>query len=93
MKGWKRSSFKSYWYALECLPPASMTAAGFLLGEPQDHFSTTGEPRFWGYVQTGSERATPRTDKYYKSTVPMTVGEFAKINRTDFAPAAKKESA
>ena len=67
---WKYVNKEQFYYALECLPPATGTAGwrDFLIGEPYDHDALNGKPRYQGYRRVGKQ--------YFQSSRPMTVTEF-----------------
>ena len=71
---WDPSSADQYDAMLGCLPPIDWTAAGFLVGEPDDHDAGNGQPRFQAYrcIATGT---TPR---YYRASRPLTRAEFTR---------------
>lgn len=65
---WTETTEKEYWEMLEVLPPAAMMLGCFLVGEPCDHHSGNGQPRFQGYLKRG--------EKYFSGNRPMTRAEF-----------------
>lgn len=66
---WADITEEQYNEALECLPPAAMSAGGFLVGEPSDHHAGTGAPRFAAYFRQGQQ--------FVASSRPLTRKEFA----------------
>jgi hypothetical protein len=67
---WHVTTEERYHEMLNVLPPAMWIAGGFLVGEPDDHHAGTGQPRFRGYRQIGSD--------YFVSSRPMTRAELRK---------------
>lgn len=65
---WEPITEERYNELLECLPPASWTGNGFLVGEPYDHHAITGQPRFQACIKRGKD--------YLASSRPMTKAEF-----------------
>lgn len=65
---WEETTQKSYWAALEALPPLLLSDKGFLMGEPMDHDIATGRPRYQAYRN--------RAARYEVSSRPMTTQEF-----------------
>ena len=76
MVNWKKSSKKRYWDMLECLPPAAMSGFGFLVGEPADHRSANGAPRYAAFAEY------PR-GRFFESVEPMTITEFNILSPRD----------
>lgn len=69
---WTPITAEQYEEYLCVLPPRIMTDAGFLVGEPFDHDSPEGLPRYGAYVQ--------HNGSYWYAGV-MTVREFRNIPR------------
>lgn len=65
---WREIDEERFTWMLECVPPAAMRGARFLVGEAYDHHALTGEARFHGYKQEGA--------RYFETTRPITVREF-----------------
>jgi len=65
---WCLSTEEQYDEMLNVLPPAAFHRGGFLVGEPDDHDCTSGQPRYTAYRRYG--------DKFYKANRPMTCKEF-----------------
>ncbi len=65
---WEETTEEKFEYALECLPPVFIGNGGFLQGEPSDHHSLNGFPRYQGYKKKGN--------KYLASSRPVTVKEM-----------------
>ena len=65
---WHPTTEEIYNRMLECLPPASWTDKGFLVGEPDDHHAITGQPRYQAFLKRGND--------YLKSNRPLTKAEF-----------------
>ena len=65
---WDACTEEVYDRMLEVLPPASMRAGGFLVGEPSDHEADTGRPRYAAYRQWDSE--------CFAASRPLTIPEF-----------------
>lgn len=61
-----------FWEMLGVLPPEIQERGGFLVGEPYDHCTQTGRPRFAGFWEVDG--------KFYESTRPITVKEFKSID-------------
>jgi hypothetical protein len=77
---WKLSDSESYWYGLECLPPAMQTSVGFLVGEPYSHRTcgVSGRPdtaTFTAFAEIG--------EAYFKAVEPMTCREFMRLCAAD----------
>lgn len=70
---WNETTEEQYDYALDVLPPAYMGNLGFLVGEPMDHFSADGRPRYEGYRRING--------KYLVSSRPLTIAEFKAVGR------------
>lgn len=68
---WSEVTEDRYMEMLEVLPPAIMTRAGFLVGEPWDHHATTGQPRYAAFMA--------KMGKYYEASRPMTIKEFKSL--------------
>ena len=64
---------------LGVLPPALMTAIGFLVGEPMDHRYCTVtkvvRPRYAAFVRYG--------ERFFESAFAMTIPEFKAVTMTD----------
>lgn len=65
---WIECERSEYTEMLNCLPPVCWSDAGFMVGEPYDHCTKTGRPRFQAYRKNGTH--TKRASR------PMTVPEF-----------------
>ena len=65
---WEPVSEERYDEMLEVLPPAAYGSGGFLVGEPWDHHTLTGRPRYQAFIKRGHE--------YLTSNRPMTKAEF-----------------
>jgi hypothetical protein len=69
---WMKATERRYWEMLEVLPPAIMTGAGFLVGEPMDHgrcsITRSVLPRYSAFVEKGGE--------FFEARDPMTIPEF-----------------
>lgn len=65
---WLDSTEESYYYSLECLPPAYQGHGGFLVGEAYDHAADTGEPMFTAFRKVGSQ--------FFMANRPLTIREF-----------------
>ena len=65
---WEPITEETYNRMLECLPPASWTGKGFLVGEPDDHHAITGQPRYRAYLKNDGDHLV--------SNRPLTKAEF-----------------
>lgn len=72
---WVETTREQYEEMLNCLPPAdyNKTFTAFLVGEPTDHHTGNGRPRYEGYEM--------RASKYWHSNRPMTRAEFRQETR------------
>lgn len=68
---WKRISKSRFWEMLEVLWPAYWDTNGFLVGEPWDHNSEDGSPRFAAF-----KGAANGNGPFFEANRPMTVKEF-----------------
>jgi hypothetical protein len=68
---WHETTAEQFEEMLGCVPPELRIRGGFLVGEPCDHFSVTGAPRFRGYLQRG--------ERFYRSSRPLTCAEFRTV--------------
>lgn len=72
---WDPTTAEKYQDMLEVLPPAMWGGDAFLVGEPDDHDASTGEPRFQAYRKRG--------DLFWVASRPMTRAELrAFLNQT-----------
>lgn len=71
---WKEVDEARYDEMLGCLPPATMTGFGFLVGEPWDHHPTKGYPRFTPLIQLGTD------GKFYEGTRPIGIKDFRNLD-------------
>lgn len=82
---WVRTTYESFWEALECLPPALMRASGFLLGEPHDHrrCRVRGDiaPTYQAFKCYGDKWAEP--GPFYASAECLTVDEYLAVTREE----------
>lgn len=65
---WTETTEERYFEMLEVLPPAFWKAGAFLVGEPWDHHTLTGKPRFAAFWQKGK--------KFFEANRPLTVNEL-----------------
>jgi hypothetical protein len=65
---WESTAESHYDEMLECLPPACLRGNGFLVGEPWDHETLTGAPRFQAFRRSRG--------LCYVATRPLTRKEF-----------------
>jgi hypothetical protein len=65
---WSETTEEFYMEMMGAVPPALWLTYGFLVGEPADHESDTGKPRYDGFKQ--------KDGKFYTSSRPMTRAEF-----------------
>ncbi len=70
----KKVGEEKYYEMLECLPPKRQASNGFLVGEPMDHESEDGSPRFQMYVEKLGGFIKKKTKYYY--TGLATVKDF-----------------
>lgn len=77
---WTETTHEKFYYMLEVLPPAKMSGGGFLVGEPCDHHSLTGRPRYSAYAE--------REGRYFVANRPLTVAEFMAEMRRGKLPTA-----
>jgi len=65
---WSETTAEKYNEMLGVLPPVNRTGRGFQVGEPMDHHTVSGQPRYTSYrCEDG---------KYLVASRPMTSAEF-----------------
>lgn len=68
---WDKTTAEHYEEMLCVLPPLEWNKGAFLVGEPDDHDITNGQPRYRAYRKLHGE--------YYVSSRPMTRAELREI--------------
>jgi hypothetical protein len=89
MTTWTPTSSARFYEMLGVLPPAAMSALGFLVGEPFDHracsIRKTIKPTFMAFAEIEG--------RFFEASKPLTVAEFCAATEADVLAAVAAEPA